>query len=223
MLIPILCWCQASWEWIKHGWPDAYLPPLVALAAFAWSIWTFTAAKRRERFKLGIDLILKMSERFDSPEMQKHRAIAATALLTPTTEKNMSVNTVLDFFEEIGFLWHRGAIDLEAIDTYFSSWLLPYYGATTEYRKNEMESGVWSYFNAIGMRVERFENWRRSNLRWSWIHFFSWCISQKNKKSNRWDSEGKQKEINTTLEEERTKSVKVELPAHILYVARYGE
>ena len=103
MWVTLLTWLENALRWIRAGWPTDYLPPLVALAAFLLSLWTYRSAKQRERFKLGIDSILKLGERFGSEVMLVHRAAAANALMAGDINSNLSVDEVFDFFEDVGF------------------------------------------------------------------------------------------------------------------------
>lgn len=186
MWVTLFTWLENALRWIRAGWPTDYLPPLVALAAFLLSLWTYRSAKQRERFKLGIDLILKLGERFESEVMLKHRAAAAEALMAGDTKINLSVDAVFDFFEDVGFLLRRGAIDVEAIETFFSYWLKPYYRAWYVYRARRPGNAVWNDFPAVGERVERFEDWRNSSWPWQWTHYAAWHIWRKRNPANRW-------------------------------------
>ncbi len=65
------------------------------------------------RFTQGVDLIIKYNERF-SGEFLPKRKKAALALLHGERD-NEQVYDILDFFEEIGLLVRRGAIDEEMV------------------------------------------------------------------------------------------------------------
>ena len=90
----------AAWNWVLAGWPKEYAPPLIALGGFALAFVTYRSSKKRDSFRLGIDLILRLGERFDSETMRARRANAAKALLSHPTKQDAAVNDVLDFFEE---------------------------------------------------------------------------------------------------------------------------
>ena len=85
-------------------------------AVIAWAtligvvvaIWAVIAENKRSRFALGVDLIMKLDDRFNSDKMRKSRRSAAISLLNGT---NNDATEVLDFFETIGYFIRRGAID----------------------------------------------------------------------------------------------------------------
>jgi hypothetical protein len=72
------------------------------------------------RFSLGVDLTLKLDERFEGIEFQKKRAKAARALRQDSGVPKPDVEDVLDFFETLGFLVRRKALDKELVwNTFF--------------------------------------------------------------------------------------------------------
>ncbi|TDV10972.1 hypothetical protein C7404_11988 [Paraburkholderia caballeronis] len=91
---------------------------IVAICVFTWQA-------NRARYTMRIDLILKLEERFDSPQMRKTRADAARALQESEDTDADAVGELLDFLEQIGFLVSRHAIDLEAVYEYFDGWIVP--------------------------------------------------------------------------------------------------
>lgn len=177
-------------QWISAGWPADYLPPLVALAAFLWSLWVFISAKRRERFKLGIDLMMKLGERFESTTMREHRATAAAALAAKRKGNITALDSVLDFFEEVAFLRRRGAVDVEAVYEYFSYWLELYGRSTTLYRADR--ALVWEGFNRLVPEVAQFEDWKLSRWRLRWrsrtVHSIAWHLFRGSDESRNWNA-----------------------------------
>jgi len=75
------------------------------------------------RFSLGVDLTLRLDERFESPEFQKKRCAAAHAI---KRQPGSDIEDVLDFFESIGLLTRRGALDEEFVYSTFFYWLHGY-------------------------------------------------------------------------------------------------
>ncbi|WP_321899142.1 DUF4760 domain-containing protein [Paraburkholderia heleia] len=96
-----------------------FLGVIVATCVFAWQA-------NRARYTMRIDLILKLAERFDSDPMRKTRKDAAHALRESEDTDANSVGELLDFLEQIGFLWARRAIDLDAVYEFFEAWIVPY-------------------------------------------------------------------------------------------------
>ena len=149
-------WLHSAYQWLRAGWPTAYVPTWITLIGFVWGLGTFWNAKKRERFKLGVDLILKLEERFDTDRMRGHRAAAARYLLGDGTNRNADVDVVIDFFEEVGFLLRRDAIDAAAVHAFFSYWLEAYCRASAQYRA-DVEDPVWVDFTALCMAIELIE------------------------------------------------------------------
>ena len=93
-------------------------------------IFVFIWQANRARYTMRIDLILKLAERFDSTLMRKTRADAARALQEREDTNVEAVSELLDFLEQIGFLWFRRAIDLDAVYEFFEVWIVQYYQKT---------------------------------------------------------------------------------------------
>lgn len=125
--IPLLMEC------LLHFAPlGTMLSAVVAVLGLMWQAW-------RARYNQRIDLILKFAERFEKPEWRRIRAKAASALRENRDTSETAVSDVLSFFEEIGFLFDRKAIDLDAVYEFFEFCLIPYYQATESYVARERQ------------------------------------------------------------------------------------
>ena len=93
------------------------------------------------RNKTEIEMALKMGEKFDSASMVRHRVQASRSLLKDKIGPNPSVDTILNYFEEIDFLLEKRAISVEVAWNFFSYWVLHYCVATKEYREESQEGG----------------------------------------------------------------------------------
>ena len=178
-------------HWLADGWPADYLPPLIALAAFGLSFVMFLSAKRRERFKLGIDLMMKLGERFESAAMQQQRAVAAAALLAKRKGAIPTLESVLDFFEEVAFLLRRKAVDVEAVYEYFSYWIELYARASAGYRSANQRTVHWEGFEVLRRKVAQFEDWKLSRDRWRWrfrtVHAIDWYLWRGRQEWRNWN------------------------------------
>lgn len=101
--------------------------PTLGFIVFWWQV-------QRARFNQRIDLILKLAERFDKLEMRASRSKAARALRTDCNTEEGAVEDVLSFFEELGFLLARNAVDTDAVYEFFEYWAIQYHQATEQYR-----------------------------------------------------------------------------------------
>ncbi|KGX17492.1 DUF4760 domain-containing protein [Burkholderia pseudomallei] len=141
-------------EFIHEAGPFAGV--IVAICVFIWQA-------NRARYTMRIDLILKLAERFDSTLMRKTRADAARALRESEDTDADAVSELLDFLEQIGFLWFRHAIDLDAAYEFFEGWIVPYCQKTATCRARwrvaedapELYSNLEKLFQALVDRERR--------------------------------------------------------------------
>jgi hypothetical protein len=110
---------------------------LAALASFAAVVtaglvaWQVREESRVSRESVRVELLWRLTDRWNSADMEDIRSVAATALLSgnPSSE----VGTVLDFFEQITLLIKRGVLDEESAAQYFYWPLANYWAACTAY------------------------------------------------------------------------------------------
>lgn len=112
------------------------------------------------RFAISVDLLTKMDERFNGAEMLKKRREAATALLK---KKDYGmVDDVLDFFETVGLMMRRGALDEEMVWNTFFYWSDGYWRAAQPYIQSERRGDpvVWTELEYLEARCLAFEKRR---------------------------------------------------------------
>jgi len=98
------------------------------------AVLTLLSESKRSRFSLGIDLLLKLEERFEGQEMLRIRRKAARSLLKKSGD---GIDDVLNFFKTIGLLVRKGALDGKMVWHSFSYWIHRYWLTTNEYIKEE--------------------------------------------------------------------------------------
>lgn len=91
---------------------------------------------REARFSLNTELLMKLQDQFEAPLMRASRKNAALALLDILEKGQTSYNLgnlvrVLNFFELVGWLWKRRAIDTNSTRVMFSYWYRLYWQAIT--------------------------------------------------------------------------------------------
>lgn len=137
-----------------------------AIAAFSVlvTLIVFSHTMHRSRQVHQTDLIFKFSERFESSEMRKKRALAALALIAQQSddsfvENHQAIDFVLNFFEEVAFLEKRKIVDIESIWHAFSYWTDHYLPATERYRKNSLgnESTHWQDLEYLCKKILQFK------------------------------------------------------------------
>ncbi len=84
------------------------IPVWTAVVASLTAIIALLCESSRSRFQLGVDMLLKFNDKFASDEFRKARRKAARGLKQGT---NDDADDVLDFFEMIGLLVRRKAIN----------------------------------------------------------------------------------------------------------------
>jgi hypothetical protein len=172
------------WCWFESLMPPERVPyaqAMIAFLGFGLGILTFWFAKRREEFKLGTDLVLKLADRFGTLQMHQIRKCAAKDLSEASTD-SANVDVVLDFFEELGFLLRRGAIDPETAYMFFSYTFWTYFYSTTVYRdlaRTEKTQDVWRELETGYRMIERIDDFKQSGYRWRWMHNIAWIIRRR--------------------------------------------
>ncbi len=140
----------------------AWATILAAIAAFfAVGATVRSTAKQidNSRFVLGVDLLFKMDERFNSKGMKRTRSEGARALLDRgeqlSTARYENADDILDFFETLGLMTRRGALDKEMVWSTFFPWIEVYWLASQEYVKSEMieELETWKDFKNLYERM----------------------------------------------------------------------
>jgi hypothetical protein len=91
---------------------------------------------RRSRFVSGVELIMKLDEKFESNEFRRRRARAAEHLKSDFKdgmEGQVALEDVLNFFEMLGFFHRKGAVDSETVWHTFGTWVVSYYALSRDY------------------------------------------------------------------------------------------
>src|ERR1700732_3943789 len=93
------------------------------------AIYHLIAESRRGRFSRSIDLLLRLTDEFDATALRAARKSAALNLLEPIPQPcaDRPQKTVLNFFEKVGYLQNRGALNAKDVWQEFSTWLIPYF------------------------------------------------------------------------------------------------
>jgi hypothetical protein len=118
---------------------------------------------RHFRFAHGVDLIFDLDRQFQTPDLLKARRLSAIAL--KDHKSTDEIDEVLDFFETLGILVRRNAVDVEIVWSYFSYWVLRYADLTKvhieEMRKAELDETYWQDFELLVDRLTEIEIKRR--------------------------------------------------------------
>ena len=93
------------------------------------------------------------------------KCLKAKAYKNPAEQCAKDADAVLDFFETIGYLLRRGALDEKMVWHTFFHWIMGYYQAAEEYinDKRKSEPTVWEDFVELQGRMGRIERYTVSN------------------------------------------------------------
>lgn len=134
----------------------ALLSAIVAIAAIIFS-------QRATRFSMGVQTLLQLESRFDSPEIRRSRSALASFALNqpPTGEIPDEAYAVISLFETLGFLLRRKAIDLEMAWNSFDPWIPIYWSAfetvITERRKNIDDATLWQDWQYAAQQITHMQ------------------------------------------------------------------
>ena len=140
---------------------------ITAVVATIVSIWAILFESKRSRLTHNSDMILRLYESFNTNEMRRARKASATFLLSlmdnPNIDEqpNADVEVVLDFFQLIGLLTRRGALDKQMVWSKFFYYLHPYHYAAEKYiktrRKIHDDISLWADINKLHKRLISIE------------------------------------------------------------------
>ena len=108
---------------------------------------------------LGLEVLLQQDREFNGQKIVNCRKKAAVALLAGHPVGLSDVDDVLDFFDQVGFLLRRGAIDPEMAWHSFFCWVNRYWLASEDYihRKQTEDKNVWADFSLLRSRLLEVE------------------------------------------------------------------
>ena len=139
----------------------------ISLTAWAAVLTAFVAALalwvqlRSSRFVQGIDLLLRLDDRFNSGDMLVARQRAAKGFLEGT---DVYVDPILDFFEMLGMLVRKRAIDDQMVWHSFFFWFNSYWHLATARiaMKRTADHTVWAEAAYLYRRLVILEREQRS-------------------------------------------------------------
>ena len=133
---------------------------LTALIALATAVMIFRQVRKdtqRILFNTALDSIWRFEAQWNSDDMADARGAAAAALLTG--QPNRDVEGVLDFFDQIALLVHRGALDEEMVWYQFYWPMANYWFASQAYvhQVERDDPTRWEQLGAVMPRLVAIE------------------------------------------------------------------
>jgi hypothetical protein len=105
--------------------------------------------------------VIKLMDKFDSPQFKEKRDTAAKACLEHLEGKNpgAAVEDILDFFDNVAFLVTKGALETEMMWHPFYHWVRMYCQAAEQHinARTKDESAVWNYLRSIYPALNELE------------------------------------------------------------------
>jgi hypothetical protein len=117
------------------------------------------------RFSTSIDTLWRLQDEWSSRDMRCARVAVADGLRSNqlSTVEHGQVNDVVNFFEFLGLLVRKGAVDLDGAWNNFSDWALPYWeelsGWIDEHRNGDQT--VWENYGRLEKQLIGVEAARR--------------------------------------------------------------
>lgn len=131
------------WIFSKHL--GVVIAVIMTVATAVFSLYSWHDNLERTRISQSVDLIFKLDQQY--ADIKKSRKKAAVALLSSASEPSSDVDEVLGFYETMGMLVRKGALDKEmAWDAFYDN-LHSWVQSTTTYiaaaRKRDKDSTLW--------------------------------------------------------------------------------
>jgi hypothetical protein len=144
-----------------------------ALLALFLSAWTLSVQTRQAHFSSNLDNLWHLEDAFGSANMLASRATAAKALQRradhPLAQASAhqigALCEVLDFFELVGYLVERRALDPDTAWMDFADWALSYWQAAEAYIRPRRHATPATFEN-YALLVARFQAIERGRKEW---------------------------------------------------------
>ncbi len=142
----------------------AGIAALAAVATAGLVAWEVREEVQAARLNARMETFWHVADQWNSPVMSDTRSAAATALLA--RKPSADVNAVLDFFDELVLLMHRGALDEELTALQFYWPLANYWAASSDYVRQvrREEPSAWIDVGGLVDRLGAIEAQRKQRL-----------------------------------------------------------
>lgn len=146
---------------------------IVAMIALIVTIYFHNRNLKATQLSNSAKMVLDAFARFDTKDMRERRKAFARALAADRGAVQLTDESpVLDFFEDIAHLVHRGVLDEEMVWNSFGYWVIGYHRAATaapdlieKYRETSHREDHYREFQWLFTRIEA---WRKRRERKDW-------------------------------------------------------
>lgn len=137
---------------------------VVAVLIAVITIWT---ESRRSRFSIGVDLILRLDNDFNSPHFKEIRKqVAVTCRSGDYSTGSNAIDSILDFFEGVAFFMKRGAVDKETVWHFFFTYMYRFWHFADKYieKEREVDPTLWTACIDLYSQLLKIEKQERQRL-----------------------------------------------------------
>jgi len=142
-----------------------HIVDIATVVAVIVALYAIRQQSKDTHFSLGVQLLREYEKQFDSEEMKRDRAALAKEYLkirpgTLLDEKFEGITDPIDFFEAVGILLKRRALDIELVESYFSYWFKRYWQIVEEdvkkFRNRHNDDSFWEHCDYLHKQLIKF-------------------------------------------------------------------
>jgi ribosomal protein L20 len=108
-----------------------FITALAAIITAITAIITVIVQDRRSRYSQGVQVLMKLSDQFNSTEFKEKRKKFAKLILSKVKRnenvKELLLGEILDHFQLVGILLNKKVLNTELVHSKYFFWLLHYY------------------------------------------------------------------------------------------------
>jgi hypothetical protein len=138
---------------------------LVAAIIAVLAIW---AESRRQRFAMGVELLLRLDEQFHTERMLANKKrIACAFLANDCSQVPNEMIEIIDFYDEVGFFVRRGGLDKKAVYTFFFSYMFRFWYVARDYvdQERRQDPTLWNDYEKLYRDLHKIELAERHKLK----------------------------------------------------------
>lgn len=117
-------------------------------------LWFTATQLNASRFVQQVQLLGRLSDKFDSTEFTNIRSNVAKKLIKDSASKDDEISKIFDFFEEIAFLTKKGGLTKESVNSFFGYWIFNYLHYASTFKENLQKEDPNLYEDLDWLKVE---------------------------------------------------------------------
>jgi hypothetical protein len=143
-------------DWTKVDWES--VASLIAFFSLTVAVIALVVETRRSRIALQVETLLRLNQELQTPRIRSLRKLAARKLLDHA-RGNQELDELLEFLEEISFMYELGVIDERLMYENYSWWIVRYWLSGQRYirRARDLDPRSWTSMERAVNRLRRIE------------------------------------------------------------------